>query len=64
MFWFAVSAGVPHTGGSGPALGQTLALIAAFGGLGVLVNILVVYIIGQVLNERRQNQERLQRLAE
>ncbi len=39
------------------ALGQTLALIATFGGIGVLVNVLVIYIVGQVFAERRQNQE-------
>ncbi len=39
------------------ATGQTLALIATFGGIGVIVNILVVYIIAQVLAERRENRE-------
>lgn len=40
------------------ALGQTLALIATFGGIGVFVNLLIFYIVGQVLAERRENQER------
>lgn len=39
------------------ALGQTLALIATFGGVGLVVNLLIVYIIVQVLAERRQNRE-------
>jgi hypothetical protein len=39
------------------AVGQTLALIATFGGIGVIVNVLIMYIVGQVLAERRQNQE-------
>jgi len=39
------------------ALGQTLALIATFGGIGVFVNLLIFYIIAQVLGERRENQE-------
>ena len=39
------------------ALGQTLALIATFGGIGVLVNLLIVYVVGQVLAEHKQNQE-------
>jgi hypothetical protein len=39
------------------ALGQTLALLATFLGVGVLANILIVYVIGQVLGERKQNQE-------
>jgi hypothetical protein len=43
------------------ATGQTLALIATFGGVGVIVNILVVYIIAQVLAERRENREHRER---
>jgi hypothetical protein len=39
------------------ALGQTLALLATFLGIGVLVNVLVLYIVAQVLAERKQNQE-------
>lgn len=39
------------------ATGQTLALLATFIGVGVLVNVLIVYIIAQVLVERKQNQE-------
>jgi CHASE1-domain containing sensor protein len=39
------------------ALGQTLALIATFGGVGLVVNVLIVYIMAQVLAERRQNRE-------
>ena len=40
------------------ALGQTLALLVTFIGIGILVNLLIVYIIAQVLAERKQNQER------
>ena len=39
------------------ALGQTLALLATFLGVSVLVNFLVLYIVAQVLGERKQNQE-------
>jgi phage shock protein PspC (stress-responsive transcriptional regulator) len=39
------------------ATGQTLALLATFGGIGVFVNILIGYIIAQVLAERRENRE-------
>jgi hypothetical protein len=46
------------------ALGQTLALLATFLGIGVLVNLLIVYIVFQVMAERRQNQERQQRLTQ
>lgn len=40
------------------ALGQTLALLATFGGIGVLVNVLILYVVGQVFAEHKQNQER------
>jgi phage shock protein PspC (stress-responsive transcriptional regulator) len=43
------------------ATGQTLALLATFLGIGVLVNVLILYIVAQVMAERRQNQERQQR---
>jgi hypothetical protein len=39
------------------ALGQTLALLATFLGIGVVVNVLIVYIVGQVMAERKQNHE-------
>jgi hypothetical protein len=45
---------------SGSALGFTLALLATFLGVGVLVNALIVYIVAQVMAERRQNKEREQ----
>jgi hypothetical protein len=45
------------------ALGQTLALLITFGGIGVVVNLLVLYIVAQVLAERRENQERHRRQA-
>jgi hypothetical protein len=40
------------------ALGQTLALLLTFIGIGVIANVLVVYIVAQVLAERKQNQDR------
>jgi hypothetical protein len=40
------------------ALGQTLALLATFLGIGVIANVLVLYVIGQVFAEHKQNQER------
>ncbi len=36
---------------------KTFGLIAIFGGIGVIVNLIVVYIAIQVRGERRQNQE-------
>ena len=47
--------------GQGPsALGTTVALLITFLGIGLLANVLIVYIIAQVMVERRQNQERQQ----
>jgi hypothetical protein len=40
------------------ALSHTLGLIATFGGIGVIVNGLVVYIVVQVLAEHAANQQR------
>jgi hypothetical protein len=48
-------------GQSPSAWGQTIALLATFLGIGVVANVLVVYIVGQVLAERRENQEARQR---
>jgi hypothetical protein len=42
------------------SVGETLALLVTFVGIGVLVNVLIVYIVLQVLAERKQNQERQQ----
>jgi uncharacterized membrane protein YjfL (UPF0719 family) len=41
--------------------GQTLALALTFLGIGVIANVLVVYAVVQVLAERRQNHERMER---
>ena len=40
------------------SLGQTLALLATFGGIGLIVNLLIIYVIAQVLAEHKQNRER------
>ena len=39
-------------------LGQTLALLITFIGVGIVANVLIVYAIAQVMGERKQNQER------
>ena len=39
------------------ATGQTIALLITFLGIGVLVNVLIVYVIAQVLAEHKENQE-------
>ena len=44
------------------ATAQTIALLITFVGIGVLVNVLIVYIVLQVMAERKQNQERLKEL--
>lgn len=46
------------------ATGQTLALLLTFLGIGVLVNVLIIYIVFQVLAERKQNQQRDQGVGE
>jgi len=43
------------------AWGQTIALLLTFLGIGIIANVLIVYIVAQVLAERRENQERRQR---
>jgi hypothetical protein len=42
------------------SFGQTLALLITFLGIGVIANALIVYIVAQVMAERKQNQERRQ----
>jgi hypothetical protein len=46
------------------ATGQTLALLLTFLGIGVLVNVLIIYIVFQVLAERKENQEHDQGVGE
>jgi hypothetical protein len=41
------------------AFSKTFGLAVTFGGIGVVVNVIVVYIAIQVRGERRQNQEYL-----
>jgi phage shock protein PspC (stress-responsive transcriptional regulator) len=43
------------------ATAQTIALLVTFLGVGVVANVLIVYIIAEVMAERRQNQERRER---
>jgi len=44
-------------GQSPSSLGQTIALLLTFLGIGVIANVLIVYVVAQVLAERRENQE-------
>ena len=45
-------------GQSTSSLGHTIALLLTFLGIGVIVNVVIVYIVAQVLAERKENQER------
>ncbi|HEX5224346.1 MAG TPA: hypothetical protein VFW29_04360 [Solirubrobacteraceae bacterium] len=44
---------------SSAAFSKTFGLIVTFGGIGVIVNIIIVYIAVQIRGERRENQEYL-----
>jgi hypothetical protein len=57
-----LSADILGLGHSMSSFGQTLALLITFLGIGVVANLLIVYAIGQVMAERRQNQERQERI--
>ena len=46
------------------ALSTDIGLIATFGGIGIVVNVIVVYIAIQVRGERQQNQEYRERLLD
>ena len=48
-------------GQSPSSLGQTIALLLTFLGIGVIVNVLIVYVVAQVLAERKENHERIER---
>ncbi len=43
------------------SLGQTIALLLTFLGIGVIANVLIIYVVAQVLAERKENQERAER---
>jgi hypothetical protein len=45
-------------GQSPSSLGTTIALLLTFLGIGVIVNVLIVYVVAQVLAERKDNQTR------
>jgi hypothetical protein len=45
------------------ALGQTLALLATFVGIGIFATVLILYIVFQALAERKQNKERIEQLS-
>jgi hypothetical protein len=53
-----LNASVLGLGDSPSSFGMTLALAITFLGIGLVANVLIVYVVGQVLAERKQNQER------
>ena len=55
-----LTASILGLGESPDSFGQTLALLITFLGVGVVANVLIAYAVGQVLAERKQNQERQQ----
>jgi hypothetical protein len=48
-------------GQSPSATGSTIALLLTFLGIGIIANVLIFYVIGQVMAERKENQEHRQR---
>ncbi|MGZ4246402.1 MAG: hypothetical protein ACXVSE_19110 [Solirubrobacteraceae bacterium] len=44
--------------------GEDVALGITFIGIGILVNVLIVYAVAQVMAERRQNHERAERFRQ
>ena len=48
-------------GQSQSSVGTTIALLLTFLGIGVIVNVIIIYIVAQVLAERKENKERLER---
>jgi ABC-type transporter Mla subunit MlaD len=46
------------------AASKTIGLVVTFGGIGLLVNVIIVFIAIQVRGERRQNQEYRERLPD
>jgi hypothetical protein len=55
----AMASGILGLGSAPDSFGQTLALAITFLGIGVIANVLIVYVVAQVLAERKQNQERM-----
>ncbi len=59
MLWAMFLVGdILGLGHSVSSFGVTLALLITFLGIGVIANILIVYVVAQVMAERRQNRER------
>ena len=46
------------------SVGQTLALLVTFLGIGILVNFLIIYVVLLVMGEHRENKERQEQLGQ
>ena len=46
------------------AVSKDIGLIATFGGIGIIVNVIIVFIAIQIRGERRQNQEYRERVLD
>ncbi len=53
-----LSFGLLSLGNSPSSFGSTLALLITFIGIGIVVNVLIIYIVAQVFAEHKQNQAR------
>ncbi len=60
----ATAASILGLGQKVSSFGTTLALLITFLGIGLIANALIVYIVGQVMAERKQNQQRQQSYIE
>ena len=59
-----LSADILGLGHSTSSFGETLALLVTFLGIGIVANLLIVYAVGQVMAEHRQNKERQERMTQ
>jgi hypothetical protein len=59
-----LAASILGLGDSPSSFGTTLALLLTFLGIGLIVNVLIGYVVAQVLAERRENQERQEGLRQ
>jgi membrane protein implicated in regulation of membrane protease activity len=64
LVWMLSAADILGLGHSISSFGQTLALLITFLGIGVIANLLIAYTVGQVLAERKQNQERMEKFRQ
>jgi hypothetical protein len=59
-----LAASILGLGDAPSSFGMTLALLLTFLGIGLIVNVLIGYVVAQVLAERRENQERQEGLRQ